>query len=164
MKKLTHLDVHGNAQMVDVSAKKDTARKATARGKIIMRPTTLALVLEGYIKKGDVFTVAKIAAIQGAKRTAELIPMCHPIPISGIEIEFSHDKKEASISVLATVSSTGKTGLEMEALVACSLALLTIYDMCKAAEKGMIIGSIELLKKQGGKSGDWVNKKKNSSR
>jgi cyclic pyranopterin phosphate synthase len=159
MKKLTHMDAQGNASLVDVSAKADTLRTAVARGKIIMKPATLRLILEGHVKKGDVLTVAKIAAIQGAKRTAELIPLCHPIPITGIEIEFSYDKKEASISLIATVTSTGKTGVEMEALTACSVGLLAIYDMCKAAEKGMAIGPIVLLEKYGGKSGTWTRTK-----
>lgn len=153
--KLSHLDEQGNARMVDVSAKPDTARIAIAQGKIVMKPSTLQLVLAGHIKKGDVLTVAKIAAIQGAKRTAELIPMCHPIPITGIAIEFTHDKKEANISVTVAVTSTGKTGVEMEALTACATALLTIYDMCKAVAKGMTIGPIQLLEKRGGKSGMW---------
>ncbi|MBI1741660.1 cyclic pyranopterin monophosphate synthase MoaC [Candidatus Acetothermia bacterium] len=153
--KLSHLDAHGHARMVDVSAKPDTVRIAIAQGKIVMRPSTLQLILEGTIKKGDVLTVAKIAAIQGAKRTAELIPMCHPIPITGIDIEFTHDKQEANISVAAAVTSAGKTGVEMEALTACATALLTIYDMCKAVEKGMTIGPIQLIEKRGGKSGTW---------
>jgi len=153
--KLSHLDAHGHVCMVDVSAKPDTVRVAIAQGKIVMRPSTLQLVLEGTIKKGDVLTVAKIAAIQGAKRTSELIPMCHPIPITGLEIDFARDKKEASISVTTTVTSSGKTGVEMEALTACATALLTIYDMCKAVEKGMTIGPIQLIEKRGGKSGTW---------
>ncbi|MBI3661034.1 cyclic pyranopterin monophosphate synthase MoaC [Candidatus Acetothermia bacterium] len=153
--KLSHLDAHGHARMVDVSAKPDTVRIAIAQGKIVMRPSTLQLILEGTIKKGDVLTVAKIAAIQGAKRTAELIPMCHSIPITGIDIEFTHDKQEANISVTAAVTSAGKTGVEMEALTACATALLTIYDMCKAVEKGMTIGPIQLIEKRGGKSGTW---------
>ena len=156
---LSHLDEHGNARMVNVSAKPDTARIAIAQGKIVMKPSTLQLILEGYIKKGDVLTVAKVAAIQGAKRASELIPMCHPISITGIEIDFFHDKKEASISVTATVTSAGKTGVEMEALTGCATALLTIYDMCKAAEKGMTIGPIQLIEKRGGKSGTWTRQK-----
>ncbi len=159
MKKLTHLDEQGNARMVDVGTKRDTLRTAVAQGKITMKPATLRLVLQGHVTKGDVFTVAKIAAIQGAKRTAELIPLCHPIPITGIEIEFGHDKKEASISLVVTVTSTGKTGVEMEALTACSVGLLAIYDMCKAAEKAMAIGPIVLIEKRGGKSGAWTRTK-----
>ncbi len=142
--------------MVDVSAKADTKRVAVAQGKIIMSPETLKLILQGGLEKGDVFTVAKVAAIQGAKRTAELIPMCHPIGIDGIEIAFEHDKKEASITAKATVTSTGKTGVEMEALTACAIALLTIYDMAKSAERGMEIKELYLLEKRGGKSGSWV--------
>ncbi len=159
MKKLSHLDSQGHARMVNVSAKIDTLRTAIAEGKITMKPSTLALILEGHIKKGDVLTVAKIAAIQGAKRTSELIPMCHPIPITGIEIDFTHNKKIACILVTARVTSTGKTGVEMEALTACSIALLTIYDMCKAAEKNMTIGSIQLIEKRGGKNGVWKRKR-----
>jgi cyclic pyranopterin phosphate synthase len=157
-KKLSHLDEQGNARMVDISLKPDTIRAAIAQGKIVMQPSTLRLVLEGDMTKGDVLTVAKIAAIQGAKRTSELIPMCHPIPITGIEIDFTPDRTEASISVTATVTSTGKTGVEMEALTACATALLTIYDMCKATEKGMTINSIQLLEKRGGRSGSWEPK------
>lgn len=156
MPKLSHLDEHGRARMVDVSAKADTKRTAVAQGKIVMSPKTLKLILQGGLEKGDVFTVAKIAAIQGAKRTAELIPMCHPISIDGIEIAFEHGKREASITAKATVTGTGKTGVEMEALTACAIALLTIYDMAKSAERGMEIREIYLLEKRGGKSGAWV--------
>lgn len=124
-----------------------------------MRPQTLQRVLAGGVQKGDVFTVAKIAAVQAAKRTAALIPLCHPIPITGIEIDFTHDTHRAEISVTATVTSIGKTGAEMEALTACAVALLTIYDMCKAAEKGMTIGPIELIEKRGGRSGTWKRKR-----
>jgi len=154
--KLSHLDEHGRARMVDVSAKTDTKRIAVAQGKIVMSPETLKLILHGGLEKGDVFTVAKVAAVQGAKRTAELIPMCHPIPIDGIELDFEHNKTEASITVKASVTSTGKTGVEMEALTACAIALLTIYDMAKSAERGMEIREIYLLEKRGGKSGSWV--------
>lgn len=154
--KLPHLDEYSRARMVDVSAKADTKRTAVAQGKIVMSPETLKLILQGGLEKGDVFTVAKVAAIQAAKRTSELVPLCHPIPIDGIEIKFVHDKKEASITVTATVTSTGKTGVEMEALTACAIALLTIYDMAKSVERGMEIKGIYLLEKRGGKSGTWV--------
>jgi len=156
MSKLSHLDKKGRARMVDVSAKADTKRTAVAQGKIVMSSKTLKLILQGGLEKGDVFTVAKVAAVQGAKRTAELIPMCHPIPIDGIELDFEHNKTEASITVKASVTSTGKTGVEMEALTACAIALLTIYDMAKSAERGMEIREIYLLEKRGGKSGSWV--------
>jgi len=155
MPKLSHLDEIGRARMVDVSDKAVTKRVAIAQGQIRMQPSTLEKILSGRLVKGDAFTVAKIAAIQAAKRTSELIPLCHPLPISNVEIEFDHDAKGASISVTATVSSTGKTGVEMEALTTCSIALLTLYDMAKAAERGMEISSIKLIEKRGGKSGIW---------
>ena len=157
--KFSHLDKRGRAKMVDVSAKADTKRVAVAQGKIIMKPETLKLILQGGLEKGDVFTVAKVAAIQAAKRTSELVPLCHPLPIDGIEIKFVHDKKEASITAKTTVTSTGKTGVEMEALTACAIALLSIYDMAKSAERGMEIKEIYLLEKRGGKSGSWVKVK-----
>jgi cyclic pyranopterin phosphate synthase len=155
MPKLSHLDETGRARMVDVSDKPDTKRVAIAQGQILMRPATLKRILSGKLVKGDALTVAKIAGIQAAKRTHEIIPLCHPIPISNIELGFSHDAKTASVTVSATVSSTSKTGVEMEALTACSVTLLTLYDMAKAVERGMEISSIKLIEKRGGKSGLW---------
>lgn len=154
-KKLSHLDEHGNARMVDVGDKADTKRVAVARGTIRMSEETLKLILSGKAKKGDVLTVAKVAAIQGAKKTSELIPMCHPIPIVGIDIDLKPDYDLPGIGLTATVRCTGKTGVEIEALTAVAVGLLTIYDMAKAADKGMEIQAIQLLEKQGGQSGTW---------
>lgn len=155
MAKLSHLDETGRARMVDVGDKADTKRAAIAQGRIQMRPATLRKILSGRLIKGDALTVAKIAGIQGAKRTSELLPLCHPIPITNVEIEFAHDANAASITVTATVRSTGKTGVEMEALTACAVTLLTLYDMAKAAERGMELDAIKLIEKRGGKSGVW---------
>ncbi|HVT54433.1 MAG TPA: cyclic pyranopterin monophosphate synthase MoaC [Xanthobacteraceae bacterium] len=154
-KALTHLDHKGEARMVDVSAKAATERVAVAEGKVLMAPATLDLVLSGNAKKGDVLGTARIAGIQAAKRTHELIPLCHPLPITKVEIAIEPDKKLPGILVRATVKVTGQTGVEMEALTAVSVACLTIYDMVKAAERGMRIEGIRLLEKSGGASGEW---------
>ena len=154
---LTHIDRSGKAQMVDVSQKPITQRVALAKGEIVMLPQTLKLILEEEIKKGDVFTVAKIAAINAAKRTSEIIPFCHPLPIQHIEISFEPKQKLPGVIISASVKSEGKTGVEMEALTAVSVAALTIYDMAKAVEKSMKIQNIRLVEKRGGQSGDVKN-------
>jgi cyclic pyranopterin phosphate synthase len=154
--KLTHFDERGAAHMVDVAAKPETHRVAVAAGSIRMRPETLALVTSGTAKKGDVLGVARIAAIQGAKRTAELVPLCHPVPLTSVAIEFSVDEPAARIECRATVECTARTGVEMEALTAVQVALLTIYDMCKAVDRGMTMDGIRLLEKRGGKSGTYI--------
>jgi len=153
--KLTHLGKSGEARMVDVSEKSATERVAIAEGRVVMRRETLDLVLSGNAKKGDVLGAARIAGIMAAKKTAELIPLCHPLPISNAEIEIEPDAKLPGLRVCATVKVTGPTGVEMEALTAVSVACLTIYDMVKAAEKGMRIEGIRVLEKSGGKSGPW---------
>ncbi|KXK13700.1 MAG: molybdenum cofactor biosynthesis protein C [Chloroflexi bacterium OLB14] len=157
MSKLTHLDEHGNANMVDVAHKPDTERIAIARGEIHMQKETLDLIKAGQLKKGDVLTVAKIAGISASKRTSDLIPLCHPLPISKIDLDFEFDDSLTGIIITSTVKVTGKTGVEMEALTAVSVAALTIYDMAKAAEKTMKIQNIRLIEKHGGASGDIVN-------
>jgi cyclic pyranopterin monophosphate synthase len=153
---LTHFDAHGQAHMVDVSAKDETHRIARATGTIRMLPATLALIASGTAKKGDVIGVARIAAIQAAKRTAELIPLCHPLPITRVTVEFEFDTAASSVRCTAQVETLGRTGVEMEALTAVQIGLLTVYDMCKAADRGMVMGEIRVLEKHGGKSGDWV--------
>ena len=153
---LTHFDAQGQAHMVDVSAKAETHRIARASGVIRMQPATLALIESGGAKKGDVLGVARIAAIQGAKRTSELIPLCHPLPITRVAVEFEIDRAAQTVRCIALVESYGRTGVEMEALTAVQIGLLTIYDMCKAADRGMVMGEIRVLEKHGGKSGDWV--------
>jgi len=155
MSKLTHLDDKGQARMVDVSAKDATTRLATARGRIAMTAETLAMITEGRAKKGDVLAAARIAGILAAKKTHELIPLCHPLLISGVSVDFTPDMKASSIEVEATVKVEGKTGVEMEALTAVSVACLTIYDMCKSADRAMRIGDIRLVEKSGGKSGHY---------
>ena len=154
MPDLTHLDETGRARMVDVSAKPDTAREAVATATVRMQPATLALIQSGGIPKGDVFAVAQIAGIMAAKRTHELIPMCHPLLLTDIEVRFAVDEKESAVDITATVRTTGKTGVEMEALTAVAVAALTAYDMCKAVERGIRIDGLRLLRKSGGKSGD----------
>lgn len=154
MDKLSHLDDLGRARMVDVGAKPDTERVAVARGEVHMKPDTLALIEEGALKKGDVLTVAELAGVMAAKRTSELIPLCHPLPITQVKVEMRIDKGIPGIVITATVRTVGKTGVEMEALTAVSVAALTIYDMAKAVEKGMRIENIRLLEKRGGRSGD----------
>ena len=155
MSRLTHFDAQGQAHMVDVSAKPDTTREAVAEGLVIMSPDTLALA-HGGAAKGDVLGVARLAGIMGAKRTSDLIPLCHPLPIAKISVDLVPDPALPGIRVTATVRTTGKTGVEMEALTAVSVACLTIYDMLKAADKGMTIETVRLLTKSGGKSGDWA--------
>ena len=156
---LSHVDAEGNARMVDVSAKATTAREATASGRVVMRAETLAQIVEGRMPKGDVLAVARIAGIMAAKRTHELIPLCHPLPISGIEVRLAPadalESGEAALEIEATVRTTAQTGVEMEALTAVSVAALTVYDMCKAIERGMRIEGIRLLAKSGGASGDY---------
>ena len=153
---LTHFDARGQAHMVDVSAKAETHRIARASGVIRMLPATLALIEGGTAKKGDVIGVARIAAIQAAKRTAELIPLCHPLPITRVAVEFELDATTSSVRCTAQVETLGRTGVEMEALTAVQIGLLTVYDMCKAADRGMVMEGIRVLQKSGGKSGDWV--------
>jgi len=152
---LTHFDSQGQAHMVDVSAKAETHRVARAGGAIRMQAATLALISGGNVKKGDVLGVARIAAIQGAKRTAELIPLCHPLPITRVTVNFELDTQNPGVLCTAQVESMGRTGVEMEALAAVQIGLLTIYDMCKAADRGMRMQDIGLSAKSGGKSGDW---------
>ena len=154
--KLTHFDERGAAKMVDIAAKDETHRVATAAGTIRMKPETLALVLSGTAKKGDVLGVARIAAIQAAKKTSELIPLCHPVPITSVAVEFSPDEKSSLVECRATVECTGRTGVEMEALTAVHVALLTIYDMCKAVDRAMTMDSIRVVEKKGGKSGHYT--------
>lgn len=155
--KLTHLDEHGQARMVDVGAKPDTERMAIARGEIHMRKVTFDLIRDGQIKKGDVLTVAQIAGITAAKRTSDLIPLCHPLPLTQVDVSLALDEALPGVVITATVRTFGKTGVEMEALTAVSVAALTIYDMSKAAEKTMRIQNIRLVEKRGGKSGDMIN-------
>ena len=152
---LSHLDSAGNARMVDVSHKPDSARTAVAAGEVLMRPETLALIRAGQIKKGDVLTVAQIAGVMAAKRTAELIPLCHPLPLASIEVELSCDPARNAVDITATCRTTGKTGVEMEALTAVSVAALTVYDMCKAVDRSMVLTDIKLEHKSGGKSGTF---------
>ena len=153
---LTHLDAEGHARMVDVSAKDETARTATAAATVTMRPETLALIRTGDVPKGDVLAVARIAGIQAAKRTAELIPLCHPLPLSSAEVELRLDGERNAVEITATCKVTARTGVEMEALTAAAVAALTVYDMCKAVDRGMTIGEVRLLHKAGGKSGTWT--------
>ena len=154
---LTHFDAQGQAHMVDVTAKAETHRIARASGVIRMLPATLALIEGGHAKKGDVVGVARIAAIQAAKRTADLIPLCHPLPITRVTVEFELDAAASSVRCTAQVETLGRTGVEMEALTAVQIGLLTVYDMCKAADRGMVMGEIRVLEKHGGKTGDWVS-------
>ncbi|MBL8132127.1 MAG: cyclic pyranopterin monophosphate synthase MoaC [Anaerolineae bacterium] len=152
---LTHIDAAGRAQMVDVGGKPDSERTASARGAVYMKPETLALIRDGAIKKGDVLTVARIAGIMAAKRTAEIIPLCHPIPLTHIAVEIALDEDADAVRISATTRTTGKTGVEMEALTAVSAAALTVYDMAKAVDRSMRIGDIELVEKRGGVHGDY---------
>lgn len=158
MEKLTHLDEYGRARMVDVSEKEVTSRIAVARGTIHMRAETLALILEDKIEKGDVFAVARVAGIMAAKKTSELVPMCHPLSIASVEIDLNPGKKPPRVDIEALVRVSGKTGVEMEALTAVAVAGLTIYDMCKAVDREMTMGEIRLVKKSGGKSGTFIRK------
>ena len=155
---LTHFDGAGQAHMVDVGAKAETARVARAQGAIRMAPATFELIVGGTAKKGDVLGIARIAAIQGAKRTSELIPLCHPLALTRVAAEFALDPKKHRVTLEVTAETRGRTGVEMEALTAVSVGLLTIYDMCKAADCGMVIEDIRLLEKAGGKSGHWTAK------
>ena len=152
---LTHFNDVGRAWMVDVSGKDDSAREAVAEGRIRMLPATLQLVKQGLLSKGDVLGVAQVAGIMGAKATWQLIPMCHPLLLTGINIEFSVDEANSSVGIVATVKTSGKTGVEMEALTAVSVAALTVYDMCNAVDKGMVIEYVQLTAKSGGKSGTY---------
>jgi cyclic pyranopterin monophosphate synthase len=151
----THFDQAGNAAMVDVSDKPVTARTATARVRVVMAPATLAMILEGSAKKGDVLGVARLAGIMGAKRTAELIPLCHPLPITSVTVDMEADTAASTVDVTATVRTTGQTGVEMEALTAASVAALTVYDMCKAVDRSMRIDGLRVIHKAGGKSGEF---------
>ena len=153
---LTHFDAQGQAHMVDVGAKPATHRVAIATGRIEMQPATLALVESGTAKKGDVLGVARIAGIMAAKRTSELIPLCHPLALTRVAVEFALQREASSVQCTATVETVGPTGVEMEALTAVQVALLTIYDMCKAADKAMVMEGVRVLEKHGGKSGSWV--------
>ena len=154
-KKLTHFDAQGRASMVDVAGKGETYRIACASGRIVMLPATLKKILAGSAKKGDVLGVARIAAIQASKRVSELIPLCHNLALTKVAVDFSVDQANAAVECVATAETVGRTGVEMEALTAVSVGLLTIYDMCKAADRGMRMEGIRLLHKQGGKSGLW---------
>ena len=153
---LTHFDATGQAHMVDVGTKAETARRATASGRIRMQPATFELIRSGSAKKGDVLGIARIAAIQAAKRTSDLIPLCHPIALTRVAVEFELDAAASTITCTTTAKTFGRTGVEMEALTACTAGLLTIYDMCKAVDRGMVIEEVRLLEKSGGKSGHWV--------
>ena len=153
--KLSHIDAHGDARMVDVSAKADTERVARATGVIRMRPDTLQVIRSGTVAKGDVYTVARIAGIMAAKRTAELIPLCHPLPLTDVQVTLSADDSLPGLLAEATVRTVGKTGVEMEALTAVSVTLLTVYDMVKAIDRAMVISDILLEEKGGGRSGHW---------
>lgn len=152
---LTHFDAAGQAQMVDVGEKAETRRQARATGRIVMQPATLTLIRSGVASKGDVLGIARIAAIQGAKRTADLIPLCHPLALSKVTVEFSIDVEGSAVHCLVIAECVARTGVEMEALTAVSAGLLTIYDMCKAVDRGMCIEGIRLLEKLGGQSGHW---------
>lgn len=152
----THFDSSGQAHMVDVGSKAETHRIAIATGKISMLPATLQFIMQGNAKKGDVLGIARIAAIQASKRTSDLIPLCHPIALTKVGVEFAIDEAASSVQCTVTAETYGKTGVEMEALTAVNVGLLTIYDMCKAADRGMVISDVKLLEKYGGKSGDWV--------
>jgi cyclic pyranopterin phosphate synthase len=156
MSQFSHFDKRGQAHMVDVGAKPETQRVAKAAGSIYMQPQTLQLILQGDAKKGDVLGIARIAAIQGSKRTSDLIPLCHPIGLTRVSVEFEVDEEASEIHCTVAAETYGRTGVEMEAMTAVSVALLTIYDMCKAVDRGMSIGAIILLEKSGGQSGSWA--------
>ena len=153
---LTHFDAQGQAHMVDVAEKAATHRIARATGRICMQPATFALVAQGQAKKGDVLGIARIAAIQAAKRTADLVPLCHPLPLTHVAVEFELDEAGSAVRCTVQAETVGRTGVEMEALTAVQVGLLTVYDMCKAVDRGMVMDDIRLLEKQGGKSGHWV--------
>jgi cyclic pyranopterin phosphate synthase len=156
MSKLTHINANGEAQMVDVSDKNNTAREAKAGARVVMKAETLDLIVSGSHKKGDVLAVARIAGIQAAKKCSDLIPLCHPLMLSKVSVELSPNNEKNCIDIIATAKLNGKTGVEMEALTAASIAALTVYDMCKAVDRFMIIDNVQLLEKKGGKSGHWV--------
>lgn len=153
---LTHFDASGQAHMVDVGTKNETHRIAVASGSIRMKPETFAIIESGTAKKGDVLGIARIAAIMGAKRTSDLIPLCHPLALTRVTVEFNENKPLSTITCTVQVETHGKTGVEMEALTAVQVGLLTIYDMCKAVDRGMVMSEIKVLEKHGGKSGDWT--------
>lgn len=155
MSELTHIDAKGNAQMVDVTAKAVSHREAVAQAQVCMQPATLAMILNGEHKKGDVLAVARIAGIQAAKKCSDLIPLCHPLPLTSANVQFDADEPTGTLTIRASCKLDGKTGVEMEALTAASVAALTVYDMCKAVEKGIVIRDVRLLEKTGGKSGGW---------
>ena len=152
---LTHFDAAGNAAMVDISDKDISTRTATARVRVLMLPATLRLIMDGTAKKGDVLGVARLAGIMGAKRTADLIPLCHPLPISAVTVDLTANAADSAVDIVATVRTTGRTGVEMEALTAASVAALTVYDMCKAVDRGMRIEGLRVTHKDGGKSGEF---------
>src|SRR3954464_12059050 len=156
MSRLTHFDAEGNARMVDVSDKAETERVAVAKGAVVMAPETLALIRAGNVKKGDVLSVAQLAGIMAAKKTPDLIPLCHPLALSSVKVELSIDTKASAVNITAICKVTGATGVEMEALTAVSAAALTVYDMCKAVDRGMRISDIRLAQKRGGRSGEIV--------
>ena len=156
MEDFTHFNEHGRARMVDVSAKEETARTAVAFGRVLVNAECFALIRSGGMKKGDVLTTAQIGGIMGAKRTSEIIPMCHNVPLSGVDIDFSMNEDDLAVEITATAKCAGQTGVEMEALTAVSVAALTVYDMCKAVQRDIVIDRICLLRKSGGKSGEFV--------
>ena len=155
MSDFTHFDESGNARMVDVSGKAETARTATAKGRVVMQPETLALIRDGGVKKGDVLQVARLAGIMGAKRTPDLIPLCHPLSLASVTVDLTLDEPSNAVEISATVKLAGRTGVEMEALTAVSVAALTVYDMCKAVDRGMRIEDVRVVHKAGGKSGEY---------
>ena len=156
MSKLTHINANGEAQMVDVSDKNNTTREAKAGARVVMKAETLDLIVSGSNKKGDVLAVARIAGIQAAKKCSDLIPLCHPLMLSKVSVELTPNSKKNCIDIIATAKLNGKTGVEMEALTAASIAALTVYDMCKAVDRFMLIDNVQLLEKKGGKSGHWI--------
>lgn len=156
----THIDEQGRARMVDISGKAETERRAVAVGTVTLGPRAFGMLVDRAIPKGDVIAVARIAGIMAAKKVDELIPLCHPLPVESVEIDFEYDDRRHAVQITASVSVSGRTGVEMEALTAVSVAALTIYDMCKAVEKGMVIGSVRLEYKSGGKSGTWKRENK----
>jgi cyclic pyranopterin phosphate synthase len=158
-RRLTHFDAKGKARMVDVSAKPATERVATATGRVLVAKSTMALIRKGGVKKGDVLSVARLAGIMGAKRTPDLIPLCHPLALSSVSVDLALDPAASAIDIVATVKTTGPTGVEMEALTAVAVAALTVYDMCKAADRGMTLTEIRLDYKSGGKSGTYRRKR-----
>jgi cyclic pyranopterin monophosphate synthase len=155
MSEFTHFDQAGHAAMVDVSGKPVTARTATARARVVMEPATLAMIQQGSAKKGDVLGVARLAGIMGAKRTSDLIPLCHPLPVSSVKVDLETNAAASAVEIVATVRTTGQTGVEMEALTAASVAALTVYDMCKAVDRSMRIEGLRVTHKDGGKSGEF---------